>query len=168
MEARFETLDRAAATAGAQTPDVLPQRVDELQARVRDLEKRLRAGAAAGGRPRPGELAAAARTVGGRPLVTLAAPFASMEELKAYAKDVRDALGSGIIALVMDDEAPQLWVTVSDDLVSTGISAAELVAAAMAPLGGRGGGRPQMAQGKGTTRSGIPAALAAVEAYLGR
>ena len=68
METRFETLDRAATTAGVQTPDALPQRVDELQARVRDLEKRLRAGAAAGGRPRPGELAAAARTVGGRPL----------------------------------------------------------------------------------------------------
>ena len=49
-----------------------------------------------------------------------------------------------------------------------GVSAADLVAAAMPALEGRGGGRPQMAQGKGTARSGIPAALAAIEASLGR
>ncbi len=68
------------------------------------------------------------RQVGGVPFVALAAPFASMEELKAYAKDVHGALGSGIIALVMDDELPQVWVTVSDDLVARGLSAARLVA----------------------------------------
>ena len=62
MESRFETLERAAERAGAQTADGLPARIDELQARVQELEKRLRAGAAAGGRPRPAELAAAARS----------------------------------------------------------------------------------------------------------
>ena len=106
--------------------------------------------------------------VGGSPFVALSAPFASIDELKGYGKDVRDSLGSGIIALVMDDDAPQLWVTVSDDLVTTGVSAGDLVAAAMPALHGRGGGRPQMAQGKGTERSGIPEALAAIEAHLGR
>jgi len=166
MDSRFETLERAASAAGAQTPDALPTRVDELQARVRDLEKRLRAGAASGGRPRAAELATGARLVGGMPFVALAAPFASMEELKAYAKDVHGALGSGIITLVMDDELPQVWVTVSDDLVARGLSAARLVAAAMPAINGRGGGRPQMAQGKGDRQAGIAEALAAVEAAL--
>jgi alanyl-tRNA synthetase len=168
MQSRFETLDRAAEAAGAQTPDVLPARVVELQDRVRELEKRLKAGAAAGGRPRPGELAAAARRIGDAPYVALSAPFASMEELKAYAKDVHGALGSGIIVLVMDDVQPQVWITVSDDLVARGISAGELVQAAMPAIEGRGGGRPGMAQGKGTLQAGIPAALAAIEAHLGR
>jgi alanyl-tRNA synthetase len=168
MQSRFETLERAAGVAGAQTPDALPARVEELQVRVRDLERKLKAGAAAGGRPRPSELAAAAREVGGVRFASLAAPFASMEELKAYAKDVHSALGSGIIVLVMDDDSPQLWVTVSDDVVARGISAAELVQAAMPSLDGRGGGRPTMAQGKGTRQSGIPAALAAIEAHLAR
>ncbi len=68
MQARFETLERAAEAAGAQTPDALPSRVEELQTRVRELEKRLRSGAASGGRPRAAELAAAARQVGGVPL----------------------------------------------------------------------------------------------------
>jgi alanyl-tRNA synthetase len=33
-------------------------------------------------------------------------------------------------------------------------------------LGGKGGGRPEMAQGKGTRRDGIPEALAAVRTAL--
>ena len=166
MDSRFETLERAATAAGAQTADVLPVRIAELQGRVRDLEKRLRSGAASGGRPRPAELAAAARSVGGVPFAALAAPFASMEELKAYAKDVHGVLGSGIITLVMDDESPQVWVTVSDDLVQRGFSAADLVRVAMPAIDGRGGGRPQMAQGKGDRQSGVADALAAIEAAV--
>ena len=92
--------------------------------------------------PRPAETAKGATVIGGVPVVALAAPFAGMDELKAYAKDVRGALGSGIIALVLEDDAPQVWVTVSDDLVARSHSAADLVAAAMVPLLGRGGGRP--------------------------
>ena len=166
MESRFETLERAATAAGAQTPEVLANRVEELQARVRDLEKQLKSSAANGGRPRPAQLAAAARDVAGVPFVGLAAPFASMEELKGYAKDVHGSLGSGIITLVMDDENPQVWVTASDDLVSRGLSAARLIAAAMPAINGRGGGRPQMAQGKGDRQAGVADVLAAVEAAL--
>jgi alanyl-tRNA synthetase len=162
---RLATLERATQAAGVQAPDALPGRVEELQGRIRDLEKRLKAGAA-GGVPRPGDAARAATPVGDMPFVGLAAPFAGMEELKAYAKDVRGALGSGIIALVLDDDAPQVWVTVSDDLVARGISAADLVGAAMGPLGGRGGGRPGMAQGKGEHRDAIDAALEAMRARL--
>jgi len=165
FEAHRETVADAAARAGAQTPNSLPGRIDELQTRIKDLERRLKAGAA-GGVPRPGDAARAATTVGDTPFVGLAAPFAGMDELKAYAKDVRGALGSGIIAIVLDDDAPQVWVTVSDDLVARGVSAAELVGAAMGPLGGRGGGRPGMAQGKGERREAIGAALDAMRARV--
>jgi len=55
---------------------------------------------------------------------------------------------------------------VSDDLVARGLSAADLVAAAMGPLGGRGGGRPGMAQGKGEHREAIGAALDAMRARV--
>ena len=45
-------------------------------------------------------------------------------------------------------------MTVSDDLVARGISAGELVQAAMPAIDGRGGGRPEMAQGKGSAPGG--------------
>ena len=64
--------------------------------------------------------------------------------------------------MALDAEAPQLFVTVSEDLVSRGISAAALVKVALEPLGGRGGGRPEMAQGMGTKREAIGAALGAI------
>jgi alanyl-tRNA synthetase len=56
---------------------------------------------------------------------------------------------------------------VSSDLVQRGISAGELVKVAMGPMEGRGGGRPEMAQGMGTRRDGIGPALVAIADKLG-
>jgi alanyl-tRNA synthetase len=89
-----------------------------------------------------------------------------MEALKAYARDVRSALGSGVIALALDAEEPQLFVTVSDDLVARGTAASSLVAAGAPAIGGKGGGRPGMAQARGTRREGIPDAFTAIGAAL--
>ena len=77
-------------------------------------------------------------------------------------EDVRGVLGSGIIALGLDAEEPQVFVTVSDDLVAKGIAAGDLVRLAVPSIDGRGGGRPEMAQGKGARREGLPAALEAI------
>jgi len=162
---RFGLLERIASAVGAQTIDAAPDRVVELGAKVRELEKRLRAGAASGPR-RPGELVAGAETVGAARYLAYAGEFGSMDELKAYAKDLRGALGSGVIALALDADEPQLFVTVSDDLVSRGVSAARLVGTGAPPIDGKGGGRPAMAQARGTRREGIGEALAAIRAQL--
>ena len=69
-----------------------------------------------------------------------------------------------MIALGLDADEPQLFVTVSDDLVARGIAAGSLVQGAVAAIDGKGGGRPEMAQGKGTRREGLGDALAAVRA----
>ncbi len=166
IESRLAVLERAVSAAGAQSAEVLPARIEELGARVHELEKRIRTGAASGGRPRPGELAAKAGSVDGTRLVAYAAPFDSMEELKAFARDVRGALGPGVIAIGLDDDEPQLFVTVSEDLVARGVQAGELVRAAVAAIDGKGGGRAEMAQGRGTRRDGLADALAAIRARL--
>jgi alanyl-tRNA synthetase len=162
---RFGLLERIASAVGAQTMEAAPDRVVELGAKVRELEKRLRSGTA-GGPPRPGELVAGAETVGDARYLAYAGGFGSMDELKAYAKDLRGALGSGVIALALDADEPQLFVTVSDDLVSRGVSAAGLVGTGAPLIGGKGGGRPAMAQARGTRRDGIGEALAAIRAHL--
>ena len=154
-------LERATDAAGANSIEALPDRVAELTARVRDLEKRLRA-AAAGGAPRPAELARSAQDRGGTRFVHAALDLPSMDELKAYAKDVRAVLGSGVIALALAADEPQLFVTVSDDLVARGMAANVLIAAGAPAIDGKGGGRPEMAQARGTRRDGIEAAFAAM------
>jgi alanyl-tRNA synthetase len=89
-----------------------------------------------------------------------------MDALKAAARDVSSALGSGVVALALDADEPQLFVTVSDDLAARGVSAGDLVTAAMPALGGRGGGRASMAQGRGTRREGLRQALDDLRARL--
>jgi len=163
---RFRILAQSADAVGAQSADAVLPRITALQDELRETKRRLKAGGAAG-IPRPGELAAAAdQLASGIRLVAAALPYESMDALKAAARDVSAAMGSGVVALALDVDEPQLFVTVSDDLVSRGISAGELVTAAMPALGGRGGGRPQMAQGKGTRREGLTRALADLRTRL--
>ncbi len=158
---RFARLERAADLVGATSPDALDERIAALQEELRDTRRRLRAGPSAV--PRPGELVGRAEEP--RPgvrLVAHAGPYESIDALKSAAKEVRAVLGSGVIALGLDADEPQLFVTVSDDLVSHGVSAGELVRSAVGAIDGKGGGRPEMAQGRGTRRDGLPTALAAV------
>ena len=157
---RFDTLERTAEAVGAQSVDLILARIVAIQDELRDTKRRLKAGGAAG-IPKPGELVAAAEELApGVRLVAAAIAYESMDALKAAARDVSAALGPGVVALALDADEPQLFVTVSDDLVARGVSAGDLVTAAMPALGGRGGGRPQMAQGRGTTRAGLTQALA--------
>jgi alanyl-tRNA synthetase len=164
---RLATLQRASEAAGAVSADVLPDRIAALQEELREAKRRLRAGAGSTV-PRPAELAGrATEPAPGVRLAAYAGPFASIDAMKSAARDLRGLLPSGVIALGLDAEEPQVFVTVSDDLVGRGIAAGELVKAAASHIDGKGGGRPQMAQGKGTRRDGLPAALEAIATALG-
>jgi len=163
---RFDTLERALTAVGAQSVDGIGDRIAALQDDLREAKRRLKAGAGASV-PRPGQLAEQAEEVApGVRLVAAAVPYDSMDALKAAARDISVILGSGVVALALDAEEPQLFVTVSDDLVTRGISAGELVTAAMPSLDGRGGGRPGMAQGRGTKRDGLADALGVIRARI--
>src|SRR5664280_465670 len=166
LRARSELLASVAERLGAQTVEAVPERIAALESELREVKRRLRAGAGAA-LPKAADLAAAfGRTAPGVRLVSRAAPWASIDELKAAAKETRGLLPSGVIALGLDADEPQLFVGVSDDHVAHGIAAGDLVRAAMEHLDGRGGGRPEMAQGRGSRREGLPAALEAIGAAL--
>jgi len=169
MEERFALLDRATVAVGARGPEVLEERIVALQDELRETKRRLRAGAVAGGRPKPAEVASRAEEIApGVAFVGAALDLESIEALKGFARDVRNTLASGVIALGLDADEPQLFVTVSEDLVARGVAAGALVQAAVAAIDGRGGGRPEMAQGKGLRREGLGEAIAAVRAAVAR
>jgi alanyl-tRNA synthetase len=164
FRSQVDVLVAAADAAGTNPNELLVDRITALQDELRETKRRLKAGGGQG-LPKPGELAGRAEEVSpGVRLVSAAVAYDSMDLLKAAARDVSVILGSGVVALALDADEPQLFVTVSADLVTRGISAGELVKAAMPAIDGRGGGRPEMAQGKGTRRDGIEAALEALKA----
>jgi alanyl-tRNA synthetase len=154
-------LDQVTAAVGAQSSERILERIDDLKSR----SARPRT-AADSGRARPAELARSAESLDGTRFLAYAHAFDSMEELKAYAKDLRGALGNGVIALALEAEEPQIFVTVSDDLVQRGVSAGTLVATGAPVMEGKGGGRPQMAQARGARRDRLPSALEAIRQAL--
>jgi alanyl-tRNA synthetase len=163
---RIALLELVAATLGATSPDAAVARASALQEELREAKRRLKAGGSMG-IPRPAELVAGAVDLGsGRRLIAYVGAFDSVDAMKGFSKDLRSALGSGVIALGLDADEPAVWVTVSEDVVATGVSAGALVRSMVGHIDGRGGGRPEMAQGMGTRREGLADAFAALEADL--
>jgi alanyl-tRNA synthetase len=159
LRARIDLLDRAVEAAGAISAEALPERIAAAQGELRDARRKLREGGGSGGVPKPGDLRDKVESFDGVSIVTLAAPFESPEAMKGYAKDLRSALGANVVALALDAEEPQVFVTADESAVAKGVSAGELVKLAVGAIDGKGGGRPEMAQGRGTKRDGVSDAL---------
>jgi alanyl-tRNA synthetase len=129
-----------------------------LEREVAELRRKLATGGAGA--------APAFEEVGG---VKLAARVVEVpaRDLKGLADEIRKGIGSGVVALVspMDGKA-SIVVSVTPDL-SARFSAVDLVKAAAAAVGGKGGGgRPDMAQAGGPDGTKAEAALAAVRGAL--
>jgi alanyl-tRNA synthetase len=159
LRARLDLLDRATEASGAVSAEAIPDRISALQSELKDAKRKLREGGGAPGLPRPGDLRDKVEAFDGVSIVTLAAPFESSDAMKGYAKDLRSALGANVIALALDADEPQVFVTADETAVAKGVNSGDLVRLAVGAIEGKGGGRPEMAQGRGTKREGIAAAL---------
>jgi alanyl-tRNA synthetase len=137
--------------------DLLDRRaveMDALRKDIADLEKQWAESTAAA-------LAAAASHIGSVQLVTVALD-AGVERAKKLAQALRSRPGL-VIAVGARGERPQIVVTRSDDVQA---DAGALLRAAVAVAGGRGGGRPDWAQGGVPANEGLDAALAALAGTL--
>lgn len=86
--------------------------------------------------------------------------------LRTMVDDLKNQLGSAIIVLAtVADGKVSLIAGVSKD-VTDRVKAGELVGMIAQQVGGKGGGRPDMAQAGGTDSLALPAALAGVEAWV--
>ncbi len=86
--------------------------------------------------------------------------------LRGMMDDLKNKLGSGIIALgVANDDKVSLIAGVTKDLTGQ-FKAGELVNHMASQVGGKGGGRPDMAQAGGSQPENLDAALASVEAWV--
>jgi alanyl-tRNA synthetase len=160
---------REAAATLKSAPDEVPARIASLVEDRRRLERELadaKKQLAMGGGAAKSEGPAPEQVNGHKFLGQVVEGF-DPKGLRAAVDDMKKRLGSGIAALVAISEGrASVAVGVTDDLAGQ-ISAVDLVKAAVATLGGQGGGgRPDMAQGGGPDGSKAREALAAVKDAL--
>jgi alanyl-tRNA synthetase len=150
------------------SPDEVPARiaalVDERKRLERELANAKKALAMGGGAKGEGP---ATEQVNGHAFLGQVVEGLDPKGLRAGVDDMKQKLGSGIAALVaVNDGRASVAVGVTDDLAAQ-VSAVELVKAAVAALGGQGGGgRPDMAQGGGPEGDKAQKALQAVKEAL--
>ena len=159
---------REAAAALKSAPDDVPSRIASLVEDRRRLERELaelKKSLALGGgtkvdSPAPEE-------VNGHKFIGQIVEGLDPKDLRSTVDSMKQQIGSGVAALIaLNDGRASVAVGVTDDL-SGQVSAVDLVKAAVAALGGQGGGgRPDMAQGGGPEGSKASEALDAVRDAL--
>ncbi|MEY8842772.1 DHHA1 domain-containing protein, partial [Cribrihabitans sp. XS_ASV171] len=160
-------LSEAAAELRAQ-PDDVPARVkallDERKALQNEVAQLRRELAMAGG----GQAGPEAREVNGVKLVAQVLSGVTGKDLPALIDEMKGRVGSGAVLLIADTGGKAAVAAgVTEDLTDR-VSAVDLVKAAVAELGGKGGGgRPDMAQGGGKDAGRAEAAIKAAEAAMG-
>ncbi len=101
--------------------------------------------------------------VAGVPVVAGQVDAADVDGLREMTDWIRQRLGSAVVVLgTIIEGRPQLVAAVTPDLVERGYHAGRLVNEVAQLLGGRGGGRPNMAQAGGGEAGRLPDALARV------
>lgn len=157
---------RAAADLLKAKPEDVAGRIDTLMGERKQLEKDLseaRKQLALGG---GGAAASGPEDIGGVKFVGRVLDGIGGKELRPMLNEQLDKLGSGIVAFIAREGGKvAVAVAVSDDLTKT-YSAVTLVNAGAAEVGGRGGGKPGMAQAGGSQPEKAEQALDAIKAAL--
>jgi alanyl-tRNA synthetase len=134
-----------------------------LERELADAKKALALGGATGGGGAAKSDVTVPEDVGGHNFIGQVVEGLDPKDLRSSVDTMKQRVGSGIAALVaVNDGRASVAVGVTDDLAGQ-LSAVDLVKAAVAALGGQGGGgRPDMAQGGGPDGSRAKEAIAAV------
>ena len=148
-------------------PERLPEAVRDLQAKVRELEKQLKAGGGSAGGAAVDDLAKQAQERGGVKLVAAGVGEIAPDALLELADHLRGALGSSVVLLIGENAGKvALICAATPEAVAAGADAGAVMKVAAPLVGGGGGGKPNLARAGGKDASGIPAALEAGLAVL--
>jgi alanyl-tRNA synthetase len=168
FEAVRETEQRLAAIAELMrgTRDEAPRKVEQLLGRIKGLEKeieQLRQKLATG---QGGDLSSQARDIKGAKVLAARVDGADVKTLRDALDKLKDKLQSAAIVLAaVQDGKVVLVAGVTKDLTAK-VPAGELVNQVATKVGGKGGGRADMAQAGGTDPGPLDAALAGVYGWV--
>ena len=159
------TVSQAAASFKVPPADLLP-RLAQLQQNSRDLEKEISALKGQLAAYQGDALAAQAQDVKGMKLIAAQLDGADAATLRQTATKLKDKLANTALVLAsVDGDKVALVAAVTKDAMGK-VKAGELVSFVAAQVGGKGGGKPDMAMAGGTDAKALPAALASVATWV--
>ena len=144
----------------------LADKVRSVLERTRQLEKELQQLKEQAAAQESANLSSKAIDVNGVKLLVSELSGVEPKMLRTMVDDLKNQLGSTIIVLATVAEGKvSLIAGVSKD-VTDRVKAGELIGMVAQQVGGKGGGRPDMAQAGGTDAAALPAALASVKGWV--
>jgi len=147
-------------------PEKTPEKVEQLIEKNRLLEKQLERLNAKLASSAGNELGAQAVDVGGVKVLAVKLEGVDPKSLKDMVDQLKNKLGSAAVVLaVVDGDKVSLIAGVTKDRMGQ-IKAGDLVNFVATQVGGKGGGRPDMAQAGGNDPSGLAAALQQVPEWV--
>jgi alanyl-tRNA synthetase len=159
---RTQTLDALAAKLQT-SPDALETRLEQVVQDLAAARRRLAQLDREAAREEANQLASAPKMVSGIPVVAAHVSASDDKTLREMGDQIRSRLGSGLVVLAATLENRVAFiVAVTPDLTKRGLNAGKIAAVVGERLGGKGGGRPDSAQGGGKDSEQLPQALQAV------
>ncbi|EPJ5003873.1 MAG: alanine--tRNA ligase [Klebsiella sp.] len=144
----------------------LGEKVRAALERTRQLEKELQQLKEQAAAQESANLSSKAEEINGVKLLVSELAGVEPKMLRTMVDDLKNQLGSTVVVLAtVADGKVSLIAGVSKD-VTDRVKAGELVGLVAQQVGGKGGGRPDMAQAGGTDASALPAALASVKGWV--
>ena len=165
VQQQQQTLQRLANLVKSD-PQKLELRLQKLLEQQKELEKQLEQLQAKANAERSGELIDQTQLVEDIKLLAVKIPGADNKSLREFSDQLRDKLGSGVLVLVSDaGDKVALLVAVTKDLTNR-VKAGNLIKPLAEIIGGRGGGRPELAQAGGPDTDKIEVLLQAAPKQL--
>ena len=148
--------------------DELPERINDLLEKIKEIEKELAAVRSAQALGTVSAIAESVTKVGQIDLITAVLPDGiSGDDLRTISLDLRNRFATSVIALISSAAGKSVLVVAASDSARTlGAKSGALVKIGSAVLGGGGGGKDDFAQGGGTDASKAGEALAAITAAV--
>jgi alanyl-tRNA synthetase len=148
------------------TPSDAEDKIEQLLDRLRRLDKETEQLKAKLAHSAGLELLQQVQDINGIKLLAAYLDGADLKTIRETVDQLRHQLGSGIVVLATcHDNKANLIVGITRDLTDH-YRAGDLVGALAPTIGGRGGGRPDMAQAGGQNPAGIPEALAQAQQWI--
>jgi len=162
---RAQTLRQLASQLNVGEDAVLAQ-VEKLSETVKQLEKDLEAQKRKGALGQLDELAARVQLIKGIKVIAEEVQNVDRDGLRQLVDSLRQKLGSGVVALGTPENGKVALIAgVTKDL-TVKIHAGKLIGALAEKLGGKGGGRPDLAEAGGKDTAGLKRALQTVPSLI--